>query len=94
MAECPIKKANVGGGGTRNNDWWPNELKLNILRQHTAVTNPLSKDFDYAAAFKSLDYNGLKKDLEALMTDSQDWYVNCTPIRTAPLTPHFPQVAG
>jgi catalase-peroxidase len=75
MGECPIKEANVGGGGTRNTDWWPNELKLNILRQHTAVTNPMSKDhFDYAAAFKSLDYDGLKKDLHALMTDSQEWW--------------------
>ncbi|OCK73330.1 catalase-peroxidase [Lepidopterella palustris CBS 459.81] len=78
MGECPahtsIKKVNVGGGGTRNRDWWPDELKLNILRQHTAVTNPMSKDFDYAAAFKSLDYNGLKKDLHALMTDSQEWW--------------------
>jgi catalase-peroxidase len=78
MGECPahtsIKKANVGGGGTRNRDWWPNELNLNILRQHTAVTNPMSKDFDYAAAFKSLDYNALKKDLHALMTDSQEWW--------------------
>jgi len=73
MGECPIKKVNVGGGGTRNRDWWPNELKLNILRQHTATTNPL-KDFDYASAFKSLDYDGLKKDLTALMTDSQDWW--------------------
>lgn len=71
--ECPIKKANVGGGGTRNNDWWPDELKLNILRQHTAATNPY-KDFDYAAAFKTLDYNALKKDLTALMTDSQEWW--------------------
>ncbi|KAF2817304.1 bifunctional catalase/peroxidase [Mytilinidion resinicola] len=74
MGECPIKEVNTGGGGTRNSDWWPNQLKLNILRQHTAVTNPLAKDFDYAAAFKSLDYNGLKKDLEALMTDSQEWW--------------------
>jgi catalase-peroxidase len=74
MGDCPIKKANIGGGGTRNRDWWPNELKLNILRQHTAVTNPMSKDFDYAAAFKSLDYNALKKDLHALMTDSQEWW--------------------
>ena len=79
MGECPvhtpnIKEANIGGGGTRNRDWWPNQLKLNILRQHTAVTNPLSKDFDYATAFKSLDYNALKKDLHALMTDSQDWW--------------------
>ncbi|RFU30501.1 hypothetical protein B7463_g5815, partial [Scytalidium lignicola] len=73
MGECPIRKVNVAGGGTRNSDWWPNELKLNILRQHTDVTNPL-KDFDYAAAFKSLDYDGLKKDLHALMTDSQEWW--------------------
>jgi catalase-peroxidase len=70
MAECPIKKANIGGGGTRNVDWWPNELQLGILNH----TNPLGKDFDYAAAFKSLDYNAVKKDLTALMTDSQDWW--------------------
>lgn len=74
MAECPIKKANIAIGGTKNRDWWPNELKLNILRQHTAVTDPLDKNFDYAAAFKSLDYNALKKDLNALMTDSQEWW--------------------
>ncbi|KAH7136095.1 catalase-peroxidase [Dendryphion nanum] len=72
-SECPIKHSNVGGGGTRNRDWWPSELKLNILRQHTSVTNPL-KDFDYAAAFKSLDYNALKKDITDLMTDSQEWW--------------------
>ena len=74
MAECPIKKSNIGMRGTKNRDWWPNELKLNILRQHTSATNPLNKDFDYATAFKSLDYEGLKKDLTALMTDSQDWW--------------------
>jgi catalase-peroxidase len=74
MAKCPIKEANVGGGGVRNRDWWPDELKLNILRQQTSSGNPMGKDFDYAAAFKSLDYNGLKKDLYALMTDSQDWW--------------------
>ncbi|KAK3324473.1 catalase-peroxidase [Cercophora scortea] len=73
-AKCPVKHSNIGGGGTRNTDWWPNELKLNILRQHTAATNPLNKDFDYGAAFDSLDYEGLKKDLTALMTDSQDWW--------------------
>ncbi|KAK2629512.1 hypothetical protein QTJ16_000332 [Diplocarpon rosae] len=73
MAECPIKKSNIGMGGTKNRDWWPNELKLNILRQHTAVTDPY-KDFDYATAFKTLDYDALKKDLTALMTDSQDWW--------------------
>lgn len=75
---CPVhadhKKVNIGGGGTRNKDWWPNDLKLNILRQHTGVTNPYSKDFNYAEAFKSLDYDALKKDLTAVMTDSQDWW--------------------
>eukprot|EP00918_Siedleckia_nematoides_P035177 GHVU01076425.1.p1 GENE.GHVU01076425.1~~GHVU01076425.1.p1 ORF type:complete len:782 (+),score=129.80 GHVU01076425.1:103-2346(+) len=74
MGECPVKHANVGGGGQRTRDWWPNDLRLNILRQHTAVTNPLKGDFNYAEAFKSLDYNGLKKDLHALMTDSQEWW--------------------
>ncbi|KAG9245364.1 bifunctional catalase/peroxidase [Calycina marina] len=74
MSECPVKYANVGGGGQRNKDWWPNDLKLNILRQHTSVTNPYNADFDYAAAFKSLDYDALKKDLNDLMTDSQDWW--------------------
>jgi len=76
--ECPAheasKRANIGGGGTRNRDWWPNDLKLNILRQHTAVTNPYNKDFNYAEEFKKLDYNALKKDLTALMTDSQEWW--------------------
>lgn len=80
MAEtkCPVQErtsqANVAGGGTRNRDWWPDQLKLNILRQHTPVSNPLGKDFDYAEAFKSLDYEGLKNDLHALMTDSQEWW--------------------
>jgi catalase-peroxidase len=74
MGECPIKKSNISGGGTQNSDWWPNDLKLDILRQHTAISNPLSSNFDYAAAFKTLDYDGLKKDLHALMTDSQEWW--------------------
>ncbi len=74
MAECPIKKAPIGGGGQRNRDWWPNELRLNILRQQTPVSDPMGKDFDYPAAFKSLDYNALKKDLHSLMTDSQEWW--------------------
>ncbi|KAK3708903.1 hypothetical protein LTR37_011233 [Vermiconidia calcicola] len=77
-SKCPVHpsnyNANVGGGGTRNRDWWPGELKLGILRQQTDVTNPMSKDFEYAQAFKSLDYNGLKKDLNDLMTDSQEWW--------------------
>ncbi len=71
-AKCPVR--NVAGGGTRNRNWWPDQLRLNILRQQSAVTNPLGETFDYAAAFKTLDYAALKKDLTALMTDSQDWW--------------------
>lgn len=74
MAECPMKKAPIAGGGQRNRDWWPNELRLNVLRQQTPISNPMGKDFDYPAAFKSLDYNALKKDLHNLMTDSQEWW--------------------
>ncbi|KAJ6102875.1 Catalase-peroxidase [Penicillium sp. IBT 16267x] len=75
MGECPVHKpANVAGGGTRNHNWWPEGLKLNVLRQHTESTNPMAKDFDYAQAFKSLDYYALKKDLNDLMTDSQDFW--------------------
>jgi catalase-peroxidase len=66
-------KHNAGGGGTRNRDWWPNQLKLSILRQHSSLSNPMG-DFNYAEAFKSLDLEALKKDLYALMTDSQDWW--------------------
>ena len=72
--QCPYKNANIGGGGVKNRDWWPNELKLNILRQHVPASDPMGKDFDYNAAFKSLDYNALKKDLHSLMTDSQEWW--------------------
>ena len=74
MAECPVKKAPVAGGGQRNRDWWPNELRLNVLRQQTPISDPMGKDFDYPAAFKGLDYNALKKDLHSLMTDSQEWW--------------------
>ncbi|CAK4034537.1 catalase-peroxidase [Lecanosticta acicola] len=72
--KCPMRYANTGGGGTRNRDWWPTQLPLNILRQHTAVTNPLGEKFDYAAEFKKLDYGALKADLNKLMTDSQDFW--------------------
>ncbi|EMD85713.1 hypothetical protein COCC4DRAFT_45152 [Bipolaris maydis ATCC 48331] len=73
--ECPVKKVpNVAGAGTRNADWWPNELRVNILRQHDPRQNPLGPDFNYAEEFKKLDYDALKKDLTALMTDSQDWW--------------------
>ncbi len=78
VSKCPFHngslKNNTASGGTKNQDWWPNQLKLNILRQHTAASNPMDKDFDYAAAFKTLDLAALKKDLHALMTDSQDWW--------------------
>ncbi|KAH0592250.1 hypothetical protein MHUMG1_09996 [Metarhizium humberi] len=74
MAESKCPHLNVAGGGTRNRDWWPESVKLNILRQNTSVTNPLGEEFDYVAAFKTLDYEGLKKDLTALMTDSQEWW--------------------
>ncbi|HEY4154520.1 MAG TPA: catalase/peroxidase HPI [Puia sp.] len=78
ISKCPFHngsvKHNVGGGGTANRDWWPNRLKLNILRQHSSRSNPMGEDFNYAEAFKSLDLEAVKKDLHALMTDSQDWW--------------------
>jgi len=78
ISKCPFHngsmKHNVGGGGTRNNDWWPNQLKLNILRQNSSLSNPLGEKFDYAEAFNSLDLEAVKTDLHALMTDSQDWW--------------------
>jgi catalase-peroxidase len=64
----------VGTSGTKNIDWWPNQLKLNILRQHSPLSNPMGDGFNYAEAFKSLDLGALKKDLHKLMTDSQDWW--------------------
>jgi catalase-peroxidase len=67
-------KQNVGGNGTRNRDWWPNQLKLNILRQHSSLSNPVGEEFNYAEAFNSLDLEAVKQDLHALMTDSQDWW--------------------
>ncbi|MCC9035948.1 catalase/peroxidase HPI [Chryseobacterium sp. Ch-15] len=69
-----MKKENVAGGGTNNKDWWPNQLRVDILRQHSSLSNPMEKDFDYAEAFQSLDLESVKKDLYALMTDSQDWW--------------------
>ena len=76
-AKCPfsggaIKK--VAGSGTGNRDWWPNQLKLNILRQHSALSNPMGEDFNYAEAFNALDLNAVKQDIVELMTQSQDWW--------------------
>jgi len=62
------------GGGTTNVDWWPNQLKLDILHQHSSKSNPMGEDFNYAKEFKNLDLAAVKKDLAALMTDSQDWW--------------------
>ncbi len=71
-AKCPFN--HTAGGGTSNRDWWPKELKLELLAQHSAKSNPMGEDFDYAAEFNSLDLAAVKKDLAALMTDSQDWW--------------------
>jgi catalase-peroxidase len=62
------------GGGTSNRDWWPNQLNLKILHQHSSKSNPMGEDFNYAEEFKKLDLEAVKKDLAALMTDSQDWW--------------------
>jgi catalase-peroxidase len=64
----------MAGGGTQNQDWWPNQLNLNVLRQHSNLSNPLGEDFNYAEAFKSLDYAALKQDIMDVMTNSQDWW--------------------
>ena len=76
-SQCPFlsgTQKKTAGGGTNNRDWWPNELKLNILRQNAPKSNPLGEDFDYAKAFSSLNYEELKQDVINLMTDSQDWW--------------------
>ena len=76
-SQCPFlsgTQKTTAGGGTRNRDWWPNELKLNILRQHGVSSNPMDKDFDYAKAFNSINFKELKQDVLDLMTDSQDWW--------------------
>jgi len=72
-AKCPFNHA-VSGEATSNRDWWPKQLRVDLLNQHSSRSNPLDPAFDYAAAFKGLDYQALKNDLKALMTDSQDWW--------------------
>ncbi len=71
-AKCPFNHA--AGGGTSNRDWWPNQLKVELLNQHSSKSDPMGKGFNYAKEFKSLDLAALKKDLAALMTNSQDWW--------------------
>ena len=75
--KCPVMHGSLtsnNNSGTSNRDWWPNQLNINILHQHDHKSDPMDEDFDYREEFKSLDYDALKKDLNALMTDSQDWW--------------------
>jgi len=77
ISKCPFHNGsmdNEAATGTKNRDWWPKQLKVNILRQNSALSNPMNKDFSYAEAFKSLDLEAVKKDLHELMTDSQAWW--------------------
>jgi catalase-peroxidase len=76
-SQCPFLSGNqksTAGGGTTNRQWWPNELRLNILRQHASKNDPMGDDFDYATEFNSVDYSELKQDVLNLMTESQDWW--------------------
>ncbi|MCG6880296.1 MAG: catalase/peroxidase HPI [Deltaproteobacteria bacterium] len=76
-SKCPVTGGAdkpIAGGGTSNRDWWPNQLKLNILHQHSSESNPMGEEFNYAEEFKKLDLAALKRDLYALMTDSQEWW--------------------
>ncbi|WP_302850467.1 catalase/peroxidase HPI [Chryseobacterium sp. SSA4.19] len=81
LSKCPfhngtMKKENiaVAGGGTKNLDWWPDQLRVDMLRQHSSLSNPMGEDFNYTEAFKNLDLEAVKKDLHDLMNDSQDWW--------------------
>lgn len=75
ISKCPFhNKVDKNMSGTTNRDWWPERLKVSILRQHSSSSDPMDKDFNYAEAFKSLDLNAVKEDLRKLMTDSQDWW--------------------
>jgi catalase-peroxidase len=76
-SKCPVTgktRTPISGGGTSNRDWWPNQVNLKILHQHSDMSNPMGEEFNYAEEFKKLDLQALKKDLYALMTDSQDWW--------------------
>lgn len=78
ISKCPFHNGAmskpVAGEGTQNQDWWPNQLKVDILRQHSNKSNPMGEDFNYAEEFEKLDIEAVKADLKALMTDSQDWW--------------------
>ena len=72
--KCPVMHGGNTAMGTSNVDWWPNALNLDILHQHDTKTNPMGRDFRYREAVKTLDFGAIKKDLHALMTDSQEWW--------------------
>ncbi len=76
MSKCPVMhiEGNASNDGTSNQDWWPNQLNVNMLHQHSSKSNPIEQDFNYAEAFKSLDLDALKQDISELMTQSQDWW--------------------
>ncbi len=76
VSRCPVMHVenNSANAGTSNNDWWPNQLNVNVLHQHSTKSNPINNNFNYAEEFSKLDLNALKKDLNDLMTDSQDWW--------------------
>ena len=78
-SQCPFHQGKnsetaAEGNGTTNKDWWPNQLRVDLLSQHNATSNPLGADFNYAEEFKKLDYEAVKRDLRKVMTDSQDWW--------------------
>ena len=73
-SKCPFAGQNAVSGSQGNADWWPNQLNLKILHQHTAKSDPMGEAFDYAKEFQTLDLDAVVKDLRALMTDSQDWW--------------------
>ena len=75
--KCPFRGSHqkeAAGGGRQNADWWPNQLKLNILRQHSKLSNPMEENYSYSDEFKKLDQKELKKDMMKLMVESQEWW--------------------
>lgn len=90
-ARCPVTHAaptRASGAGRSNRDWWPNHLNLGMLHQNPPAGNPMGTEFDYAEAFLALDYAALKRDLYALMTDSQDWWPADWGHYGGPVRPH------
>ena len=73
-AQCPYTGSKLNTAGTYNTDWWPNKLDLSILRQNSPVSDPMGEDFDYAEEFSKLNIKAVKKDIEVLMTTSQEWW--------------------